>query len=199
MIPSDYPNQSNDALLLLQIEQSNKDAFNTLYEKYWGWVYADAYRRLKDEEMAKDIVQDIFTHIWFNRGTLHINNLPAYLSTAVRNRVIKSAARQSLIHPFFQMLENMTEKKHQADAGVLWKEFFQSYEALLESLPSKRQAIFRLHFHEGLPTKDIATKLGLSRKTVQNQLGKAIEKLRVSLLQLLSAVLILLSIITRWS
>jgi RNA polymerase sigma-70 factor (ECF subfamily) len=69
---------------------------------------------------------------------------------------------------------------------VLWKEFFRSYEALLQSLPTKRQAIFRLHFHEDLPTKDIAAKLGLSRKTVQNQLGKAIEKLRISLSHLLS-------------
>ena len=197
MISSNYPNRSNDALLLQQVEQSSKEAFNTLYEKYWERAYSDAYKRLKDSDLAKDIVQDIFTHIWFNRETLHIDNLPAYLSTAIRNKVIKSAARQSLIHPFFNFPESMTEKKLQSDDDLLWKEFLQSYETLLESLPPKRQAIFRLYFQEDLPTKDIATKLGLSRKTVQNQLGKAIEKLRVSLLQLLSAVLILLSIITR--
>jgi len=197
MVPPDYSSQSNDLLLLRQIEQGSKEAFNALYEKYWERAYSDAYKRLKENDLAKDIVQDIFTHIWLNRTTLHIGNFPAYLHTAIRNKVIKSAARQSLIHPFFDVLEGMAEKKLQADAGVLWKEFLSSYEALLQSLPSKRQAIFRLHFHEDLPTKDIAEKLGLSRKTVQNQLGKAIEKLRISLSHLFSALVILLSVIFR--
>ena len=195
MIPTDNPHLSNDLLLLLQIGQGNQQAFNALYEKYWGKLYTDAYRRLKDDAQAKDIVQDIFTHLWLNRETLHIDNLPAYLSTAVRNKVIKTTTRQNLAHPFFTILETIAEKKLLADADLLWKDFFQSYETLLASLPPKRQAIFRLHFHEDLPTKEIAAQLGLSRKTVQNQLGKAIEKLRVSLLQLLSSVLILLPVI----
>ena len=186
MISSEHSHLSNDSLLLLQIGQSNKQAFNALYEKYWEKLYSDAYRRLKDDAQAKDIVQDIFTHLWLNRETLHIDNLPAYLSTAVRNKVIKTTARQNLTHPFFTILDTIAEKKHLADADLLWKEFFRSYETLLASLPPKRQAIFRLHFHEDLPTKEIAERMGLSRKTVQNQLGKAIEKLRVSLLQLLS-------------
>jgi RNA polymerase sigma-70 factor (family 1) len=194
MIPSDYTNQPDDVLLLQQVEQGSKDAFNSLYEKYWKRAYSDAYKRLKDIDLSKDIVQDIFAHIWLNRETLQIRNLPAYLTTAIRNKVIKSVARQNLHHPFFNILEGLAEKNSQADVDLLWKEFFRSYEALLGSLPSKRQAIFRLHFHEDLPTKDIAIKLGLSRKTVQNQLGKAIEKLRISLLQLLSSLLILLSI-----
>jgi len=192
-----YSSRSDDLLLLQQIEQGSKEAFNALYEKYWEKAYTDAYKRLKENDLAKDIVQDIFTHIWLNRGTLHIENFPAYLHTAIRNKVIKAATRQNLIHPFFTVLESMAEKKFQADADVLWKEFLQAYEELLQSLPSKCQTIFRLHFHEDLPTKDIAEKLGLSRKTVQNQLGKAIEKLRMSLSHLFSALLILLAILTR--
>ncbi|MDO6435141.1 sigma-70 family RNA polymerase sigma factor [Flavitalea sp. BT771] len=197
MNASDSSHQSVDLLLLQQIAQGSKEAFNALYAKHWERAYSDAYKRLKENDLAKDIVQDIFTHIWLNRTTLHIENFPAYLHTAIRNKVIKSAARQNLTHPFFDALESLAEKKLQADADVLWKEFFRSYEALLQSLPTKRQAIFRLHFHEDLPTKDIAAKLGLSRKTVQNQLGKAIEKLRVSLSHLLSAVLVLLSMIIK--
>lgn len=197
MSDSDYYHQSDDLLLLHQIEQGSKEAFNALYEKYWEKAYSEAYKRLKENDLAKDIVQDIFTHIWLNRATLHIENFPAYLHTAIRNKVIKSAARQNLFHPFFDSLESLTEKRSQADADVLWKEFLHAYEALLQSLPTKRQAIFRLHFHEDLPTKDIAAKLGLSRKTVQNQLGKAIEKLRISLSHLFTSLVFLLSLIIR--
>ena len=174
----------DDALLLLQIRQNSKSAFNQLFEKYWETAYSSAYRRLKDADQAKDIVQDIFTHIWLHRATDQIQNFPAYLNTAIRNKVIKIATRQKNTHPFFNPLENFSEKAANADQSLLWKEFYIAYEAWLNSLPPQRQTIFRLRFHDDLPTKDIASRLGLSRKTVQNQLGKAIEKLRVSLTSL---------------
>ena len=183
---------NQDALLLQLVEQDSKKAFNILFEKYWGKAYSDAYKRIKDYDAAKDIVQEIFTHIWINRETLHIENLPAYLHVGIRNRVIKFISKQKLIHPFFNILDNIAEKNSQADAELLWKEFFKSYEALLESLPPKRQIIFRLRYQEDLPTKDISMQLGITRKTVQNQLGKAIETLRGSLLRILTIALILL-------
>ena len=55
----------------------------------------------------------------------------------------------------------------------------------MATFPAKRQLIFRLRFENDLSTKDIAHQLGLSRKTVQNQLGKAIEQLRINLTHLL--------------
>jgi RNA polymerase sigma-70 factor (family 1) len=174
----------DDALLLLQIRQNSKSAFNQLFEKYWETAYSNAYRRLKDADQAKDIVQDIFTHIWLHRATDRIHNFPAYLATAIRNKVIKFVTREKTTHSFFSPLENIPEKAGNADQSLLWKEFYIAYEAWLSSLPPQRQMIFRLRFHDDLPTKDIASRLGLSRKTVQNQLGKAIEKLRISLTSL---------------
>jgi len=184
---------TNDAELLQEMEQGSKYAFNILYEKYWSQTYSNAYKRLKDYDQAKDVVQEIFTHIWLKKETLHIDNLPAYLNIAVRNRVFKLIEKQKLFHPFFDILESMPATYLHADANLLWKEFFKSYEILLTTLPPKRQLIFRLRFQEDLPTKEIATQLDLSRKTVQNQLGKAIEQLRISLLQLLTVLITLLS------
>jgi len=184
---------TDDNLLLQQIEQGSKHAFNILYEKHWRKAYTEAYKRLKDSDQAKDIVQEIFTHIWLKRENLHINNLPAYLNVAIRNKVFKLVEKQKLIHPFFNILEDMPATYLQTDDNLLWKEFLTSYEALLNTLPAKRQIIFRLHFQNDLPTKDIAAQLGITRKTVQNQLGKAIEKLKISLLPFL---IILLSAIS---
>jgi len=172
---------TDDILLLQEVEEGSEQAFNILFEKYWVKAYSDAYKRLKNRDDAKDIVQEIFTQIWINRQTQKIQNLPAYLHVAIRNRVFKFIAKQKLIHPFFNILDNIPEKNSQADAQLLWKEFFNSYEALLVSLPPKRQIIFRLRYQEDLSTKDISMQLGITRKTVQNQLGKAIESLRVAL------------------
>jgi len=172
---------TDDVLLLQQVEQGSKHAINVLYERHWGKAYSEAYKRLKDADQAKDIVQEVFTHIWLKKESLHINNLPAYLNIAIRNKVFKLVEKEKFIHPFFDVLEDMPATNLQADDNLLWKEFLISYEALLNTLPPKRQIIFRLHFQNDLPTKDIAAQLGITRKTVQNQLGKAIEKLKVSL------------------
>jgi RNA polymerase sigma-70 factor (family 1) len=183
---------SDDELLLQQIGLGSKDSFNLLYEKYWEKTYADAYKRLQDEDGAKDVIQDIFTHIWLKRDTLQINNLPAYLNIAVRNKAIKFLAKQKLKHPFFEILDTMPAAHVQADSNVLWKEFLQAYEALLNLLPEKRQVIFRMRFQDDLSTKDIASELGITRKTVQNQLTKAVEQLRISLIHFFSVLLMLL-------
>lgn len=188
-------NHTDDVLLLQQVEEGCKHAFNVLYEKHWAKAYAEAYKRLKDTDQAKDVVQEIFTHVWLKRESLHIDNLPAYLNVAIRNKVFKLVEKQKLIHPFLDILEDMPAAYQQADDNLLWKELLMSYEALLNTLPPKRQIIFRLHYQNDLPTKDIASQLGVSRKTVQNQLLKAIEKLKVSLFPFLSLLIMWLPII----
>jgi len=182
MIPfENFP--KSDEELLQQMRQGSEIAFNLLFEKYWEKAYAEAYKRLKNSEDAKDVVQEIFTHLWKNREVNNIQNLPAYLHVAVRNKVIKLVSRQKPLHPFFAALDSIAEKSTQADAGLLWKEFLKHYERMLQSLPPKRQVIFRMRYQDGLSTKDIAEQLGIKRKTIQNQIGKAIDTLKVSLLR----------------
>ncbi len=146
----------DDALLLRQLQEDNRDAFNSLYKKYWENVYSDAYKRLKDQHLAKDIVQEIFTYLWLKRDTIEIDNLPAYLKVAVRNRVFKQIAKQKKTHPFFSFPDATSAPFAKADNNLLWKEFIKSYEELLLTLPSKRQFIFRLRFQEDISTIDIA-------------------------------------------
>jgi RNA polymerase sigma-70 factor (ECF subfamily) len=189
----DELNENDDTLLLQQIEQGSTRAFDTLFEKYWQQAYSTAYKRLKSYDDAKDIVQEIFTHIWINRKATHIENLPAYLHVAVRNKVIKFISKQKQSHPFFVLLDTISEKNLYADSPLLWKEFMNAYKSLLETLPPKRQAIFRLRYEENLSTKAIATQMGINRKTVQNQLGKAVETLKVSLLRILTIAILFLA------
>lgn len=174
----------SDILLLQQIEQGSTCAFDILYEKHWQQAYSSAYKRLKNHDDAKDVVQEIFTYIWIKRETIHIENFPAYLNVAVRNKVLKVVAKQKATQPFFDILENILEESSNANSNLLWKEFVKSYESLLQSLPPKRQQIFRLRYNEDLRTKDIAEQLGITTKTVQNQLGKAVATLKISLMRI---------------
>lgn len=176
----------DDGILLQQIQEGRVQAFNSLFEKYWDKAFNEAYKRLKDTEQSKDIVQEIFTYIWVKRETINIANFSAYLNVAVRNQVFKVLSRQKRSHPFFDMLESLPDKTLSADRRLLTKEFFDAYDDLVKTLPPRRQTIFRLRIQEDLYTKDIAQQMGLTRKTVQNQLNKAIEQLRLSLRHLRS-------------
>lgn len=176
-------NCNEDRLLLMQMEKGNKGAFSKLYDKYWQQAYSKAYIRLGNSDKAKDVVQDVFLNIWVRREH-SIGNFPAYLHVAIRNQVLKIIAKDKKKYPFLDKLKFMHEEGSQPDRNLLWKEFYKSYKSQIEKLPPKRQKIFRLHFHEDLTTKRISTELGVSRKTVQNQLGKAVAQLRTSLMHL---------------
>ena len=158
------PEVQDDRFLLLELQEGKRTAFNILYNKYW--------------DQSKDIVQEIFVSIWVNRHN-PISNFPAYLSTSVRNQVFKLAAKNKNLTPYLDVFENIPDEHDRADSNILWQEFYSAYERLLLTLPPKRQQIFRLRFHNDVPTKAIAAQMQISRKTVQNQLGKAIEQLRV--------------------
>ena len=184
------PYLMDDNLLLQQISEGSKAAFDLLYEKYWSTAYSAAYKRLKDTDQAKDVIQEIFIHIWVKKETLVINNFPAYLNIAVRNRVFKVLAKQSHDHPFFEVLDNLPATYLQADSNLMWKDFFKSYEALLNTLPQQRRTIFQLRFQDDKSTSDIAEQLGISRKTVQNQLSLAFDQLKLSVIHLLTILII---------
>jgi RNA polymerase sigma-70 factor (ECF subfamily) len=178
------PKEVADSILLRRTREGDECAFKQLFQKYWQPTFSEVYKRIGDRDHSKDIVQEIFTHIWVRRETLIIENLRAYLETSIRNRVIKFATRQKLNPPFFRIAEFISEKNATADAHLLYKDLHTSYEALLKTLPVKRQLIFRLRYQENLGTGEISQMLGITRKTVQNQLGKAIETLKISLIRL---------------
>ncbi|HMF73381.1 MAG TPA: sigma-70 family RNA polymerase sigma factor [Flavitalea sp.] len=184
---------NSDEELFLQIKNGSNDAFGILYQKHWNRAFADAYKRIRNRDQAKDIVQDIFLNIWQRRESLVIDNFPAYLTIAVRNQVLKLLEKEKHKHPFFDLLENLPGIVNMADTNILYKELAVSYDLLINSLPPKRRLIFKLRFQEDQSTKEIAEALSISRNTVQNQLGKAIEQLKVSLSHLFILIIVFLN------
>jgi RNA polymerase sigma-70 factor (ECF subfamily) len=170
-----------DDSLWQKIREGSAAAFNILYEKYWQVVYEGAMKRLKDHDQAQDITQDIFTGLWLKREELQIDNMPAYLHVSVRNRVLNIIEKERRYIPFEQLLYDNINLGERADAIALRNEFLDAYRALIDSLPPQRKKIFRYYYNEGLSTEEIAQRLALSRKTVQNQLGRAVTFLRTGL------------------
>jgi RNA polymerase sigma-70 factor (family 1) len=177
-------NRIEDKLLLGQMQEDNAGAFEAIYEKYWDPVYAAALKRLRDADVAQDICQEIFLQVWQKRHHL-IENLPAYLFTAVRNNVLKWMEKEKKYTPIPELLLQVQAHRDQADADLLLQEFMQAYEALVATLTASQQVIFRMRYHQELSTEEIASQLNVSRKTVQNQLGRSVAQLREFFLALL--------------
>lgn len=173
--------KTEDKWLLAQMRENNSKAFDTLYEKYWERVYMDALVRLRDPAYAKDITQDIFLKLWTRRQEAEIENLPAYLFTAVRNNVFKWLEKERKYIPVSDLLKELETSRDKADAEVLRKEFMRAYNSLLADFTPSQQVIFNMHYRQDLSTSDIAAQLNISRKTVQNQLGRCLTRLRRAL------------------
>lgn len=171
-----------DAELLEALKTDNSLAFDTLYERYWLIVYQAAFKRLRDESAAEDITQDIFLQLWLRRQELQIEYLKAYLLTSVRNNVLKRMEKDNRILPVDKLLEEITMQKGAADGALIEKELKRLYENVISGLPKAQQQIFRMRYEQDLSTAEIAEQLQLSRKTVQNQLGKSVQQLKESLL-----------------
>ncbi|MEI9944263.1 MAG: sigma-70 family RNA polymerase sigma factor [Chitinophagaceae bacterium] len=159
--------------LLRLLLQDDRQAFEELYRRYWEPLFNTAYKRLRSTEQSKDVIQDVFTDLWVRRHTSEINNLSAYLHTAVRYQVFKIIAKGKAAASFFELFESIASFSFSADNKVAEEELAAVAQAWLESLPGKRKEIVVLHLVQNLTTKEIADRLHISQKTVQNQLGSA--------------------------
>lgn len=174
-------NKADDKLLLLQMQEGSSSAFDALYDKYWEDVYAAAYKRLRDAAYAKDITQDIFLQLWLRRAEIDIENLGSYLFTSVRNNVFKWLDKEQRYTPITELLLQLETAKDQSDALLLKNELMARYEVIINTLTPGQKEIFKLRYHDDLSTNEIADRLNISRKTVQNQLRKSVIQLRSSL------------------
>ncbi|MFA4870690.1 MAG: sigma-70 family RNA polymerase sigma factor [Pedobacter sp.] len=156
--------------LFLYIKEGDHRAFDELYGRTWEELYIKTYSKLKIEDLAKDIVQEVFVDLWNKRTERNIDNVIAYLMQSVKFKVIDEFRRSKYkfveIDNFIEQIRDSSD----ADSQLISKEFFSLLRQWTETLPRKRREIFRLKYEEDLSNKEIAEQLGVSVKTVQNQL-----------------------------
>lgn len=179
----------NDIELLLSLKNGKRSAFEEIFNRYWSSLFDAAYKRLKNKGQCKDILQDVFADLWIRREKIQIENLSAYLHTAIRFQVFKIASRNKISPVFIELYDSIAFSPYHPGLELEEKELEELAQAWIDSLPDKRRMIFQLHFRENLSTKEIAEKLGISQKTVQNQLGTASRDFKD---QLMGSALILL-------
>jgi RNA polymerase sigma-70 factor (ECF subfamily) len=147
-----------------------------------------ARRFVGETETAENLVQDVFLKIWEHRAKLNPElNIKTYLYTAVRNQAFNylrhlNVKRQSAEHLSSEVVEIKSP-----DNELAQKELAESIQAAVSELPEKRRIIFSMNRFDGLTYAEIAEIQNISIKTVETQMGRALQFLRKRLAHFLTA------------
>ena len=170
-----------DILRLLKDDDEN--AIRRLFTTYFVPLVGVAYRIVQDQDVAKDIVQDVFVRLWTNRHTLSITtSLNSYLKRSVVNASID---HKRLFYEKNKMPveegRSLRSYSAPADENLQEMELKKQVKAAINTLPDRCRLIFILSRFEELTYAQIAEKLDISIKTVENQMTKALKVLRKKL------------------
>ena len=166
------------------LNEADHAAYNEIYNRYFHVLYVHAYKKLRDEEQSKDVVQDLFATLWFRRGRWLANdNLAGYLFTAVRNRVFDLFARRQVEAKYTDSLKDYLETHSGAPADHLAREHDLSkyINRAVAKLPAKMRRIFEMSRKENLSHREIAGQLGVSENNVSKQVNNALRLLKAKL------------------
>ena len=176
-------NVLNDLELVTSLHEGDKAAFTEIYDRYFGVLYVHAFRRLKDEDEAKDLVQEIFAGLWSKREELFLKtNLSNYLYTSVRNRVINTIAHKAVETRYITELpHNIATENCVTDHHLREQQLAAIIEQEIQALPPRMREVFELSRKANLTYKEIADELGLSEQSVRSHVKNALKILRVRL------------------
>jgi RNA polymerase sigma-70 factor (ECF subfamily) len=167
--------------LLHAMAGGDNDALVKLYHRYWQRLFMAAYNILKDKAPCEDMVQEIFLQLWQRRETLEVHtSVEAYLFSIIRYKVFyhikKERVRAGLFDQLTGRLYNATPEDIATEKNIL-----KEVAHVVEALPDKCRQVYRLSREEQLSHREIAERLNISTKTVENQLTIALRKIRFTM------------------
>jgi RNA polymerase sigma-70 factor (ECF subfamily) len=169
-------------LLFQKTQEDDKNAFETLFKKLFPRLCDFSYRIVKDEDIAQDIVQDVFIKLWEKRKELKNINIEAFLYKVVRNQCITHIKNVRIVENVRTNLTsiNDAEELYRIDFVrdepylLVEKELQLAIERVINGLPDQCKNVFMLSRIEGLKNKEIAEKLDINNKNVERHITRAL-------------------------
>lgn len=179
---TDY-NSYTDNELLSFLKEDDKNAYTTIFYRYNSLLYLHAYKKLKNSEEAKDVVQEVFTMLWLKRSELiQTSNLAGYLYTCIHHKVLDKFVHEKSITKYVNHLQTfLATTCNNADDLIRLNQLSAKIEEEIAALPKKMREVFVLSRKHHLSHKEIADQLNISNETVKSQIKNALKILRVKL------------------
>jgi len=189
---SETPFTDNE--LVAAIKRDDQKAFRLIFDRYWKLIYKKAYSYLHDTAVCEELVNDVFQSVWQNRQRTDIQHLKNYLTAATRYRVY-THMHETRNNPLtyvesYKDIEPLSEDSY-APPSTRIRDLNRQLESSLNEMPSRRREMFLLSRKEHLTNQQIAQRLGISQRTVENQISHALKYLRLKLGQVFIIALLL--------
>lgn len=168
-------------------------AFEQVFKEHFKGLHSYAFTIVRDDADAEEIVQNVFYKLWERREQIaELQSVNAYLYRSVYNESLNYLKHQKVKMAYQSHAVNHTPQSSDAGDNASLKELEGRIQAAMNDLPEQCRTIFQLSRFEELKYREIADRLGISVKTVENQMGKALKILRSKLAEYLPVIWLLL-------
>ncbi len=170
----------NENQLVEQLKKGDSDAFNKLFAIYGPRLFAFTNGYLKSKQEAEEIVQEVFTKLWYKRKDLKTGlSFKSYLFKIAYHLILEAFNRINKREAYkHKMLQQSLPVSNNIDERLDYQMLLKRVDALIEQLPVRQREILILKKKEGFAVKEIAKKLNISPKTVENHITEAMKKIR---------------------
>lgn len=165
-----------DLLIWSRVQGDDPKAFEALFRKYFHTLCLLSKRYTRDITTSREVVQDLFIHLWENRKVLEIKtSFRSYMASAVRFNSIRRIRNDRKVVIFTDLLpDNSQELNDHLEYAELQAAIIRA----IEGLPHQCRKVFELSRFELLTHSEIALRLEISVKTVEAHIGKALKQLQ---------------------
>lgn len=172
----------------------NEQAFEQLFKTHFKELHSYASAILKDDAVAEGIVQQVFLQLWEKADTLQYQqSVTGYLYRSVHNRALNYLKHQKVKQAYDVYAAQQAQHQHDAANRQLHlKELQFHFTEAMNELPEQCRTIFQMSRFRDMKYQEIADELGISIKTVEAQMSKALKVLRVKLVDFLPILLLTL-------
>lgn len=173
------------SLLLSQLKKGDSNAFGSLYDLYSRMLLSNIIHMVKDQEVAKELLQDLFLKVWEKRESIDVEkSFKSFLFTIAKNKVYDYLRKVALDKKLTrELIANTIESYSHTEELLSFKEKNACLNQAIEALSPQSRQVYQLSKIEGLSHKEISERLGISVSTVNNHIVKSSKAVRNFLYQ----------------
>lgn len=158
--------------ILSKLKLGDENAFQALFSMYEERLYNFVYTFTKSKYATEEIIQEVFIKIWMQKESIDLSkSFTSFIYTVTRNHTynyLRSVANRLSLKE--ELWKNITKKSERIENDIIYNEYENIVDEILEGLPRRKKSIFLLSRREGKSNQEIANILEISPKTVKNHL-----------------------------
>ena len=182
----------SDELLVKLMRVDDADAFNEIYKRYWKPLFQSARYKVKNDELAEELLQNLFLNLWEKRAVQQIENLSGYLFGVLKYQIVNHYRALFLAEKYADFAQSRQEDyDHEPDVAVNVQDIVSIFEEVLQQLPDKTRRVFHMSRLEYKTTREISAALDMPERTVEYHITQSLKLLRQQLKDFLPTIILL--------